>query len=270
MNYYSTLNVSSAATAEDIKKSYRKLAKTHHPDAGGDETIFKKITEAYAILSDPDKRKLVDKGIDPTAPNTSNYYNVNTGNLNDIFSQFGFRYSQRNKSINIGVKITLEEVLTGKNIDATVGLQGGKQKIINITIPEGIATGQQVVFRGLGDTAIPNIAAGDLIVNVFIIKHAVFDREHKTLTYNKHISIWDAILGTIITVPTIDKKELKIKVPAGTQHNTIFKCKGHGVPALHSTSRGNLLVKITIDTPINLSDKHLEMVNLLQKESNND
>ena len=86
----------------------------------------------------------------------------------------------------------------------------------------------------------------------------------------KHISVWDAIAGTTIPISTLDGKELKLKVPAGTQANTVFKCKGHGVPELNLTNRGDLLVKVIVNIPTNLSDKHLKMVNLLQKENNND
>ncbi len=272
MNYYSTLNVPSTASADDIKKAYRKLAKTHHPDTGGDENKFKQITEAYNILSDHDKRRLVDRGIDPAAPGNGNYYNVNTGNLHDIFANFAeFQHKRpRNKSINIGVELTLEEVLTGKNFDANIGLPGREHKIINITMPTGVGAGQRVTFRELGDDSIPYAPPGDLIVSVFVHKHNTFTRDRETLFYEKHISVWDAILGTTITVPTLDQKELKLKVPAGTQANTVFKCKEHGLPMLNTTNRGNLLVRLTIDTPTNLSDKHLEMVNLLQKENNDD
>lgn len=269
MNYYSTLDVPTTASADDIKKAYRKLAKEHHPDTGGDGDKFKQITEAYNILSDVDKRRLVDRGIDPTAPGNGNYYNVNTGNLHDMFSHFSARFNQpRNRSINIGVEITLEEVLHGKTIDAQIGLPGGEHKIINISIPPGVTTGQQVKYRGMGDAIHTDVPAGDLYVNIIVRNHPIFERYNENIIYEKHISMWDAILGATIKIPTLNSdEELTIKVPAEAHSRTVLKCKGHGLPMLRNSTRGNLLVKIIIDTPTNLSDKHLEMITQLQKET---
>ncbi len=271
MNYYSTLKIPKTASSDEIKKAYRKLAKEHHPDTGGDEDTFKKISEAYNILSDPAKRDLVDMGIDPNeapgaAPRRRSYTTA------DIFrDMFGndpyYRQTPRNSNIKVSVEITLEDVLTGKTLDAEVGLLNGEHKIVNIKIPAGVEHGQQIKFNKMGDTTIKEVPAGDLIVQVFIRPHRTFVRHGDTIACEKTISVWDAILGTTLKVTTLNKDELNIKIPPGTNTNKIFKCKGYGVPNVHTKVNGHLLVKIIVKIPTNLTDEQLETIKLLQKET---
>jgi DnaJ-class molecular chaperone len=121
MDYYSTLGVGKNATDDDIKKAYRKLAMKHHPDRGGDEATFKKISEAYDILSDPQKKQIVDLGGDPKNQSNGNSFNqgpfefrFNTGGvppgMEDIFGHFGFgngfgrQPMQKNKTLKDNLK----------------------------------------------------------------------------------------------------------------------------------------------------------------------
>jgi DnaJ-class molecular chaperone len=159
-DYYQKLGLGRAASPDEIKKAYRSLAMKHHPDRGGDEKKFKEISEAYEILSDPEKKSMVDSGIDPAAANNGHNrpggspfdFHFNSGNFEDVFSQFGFHFNnrqvRRNKSININVELTLEDVLNGKEIDADIALPGQSHKTININIPPGIDDGQQVRYQG--------------------------------------------------------------------------------------------------------------------------
>ena len=191
MDYYSTLGVGKNATDDDIKKAYRKLAMKHHPDRGGDESTFKKISEAYDVLSDPQKKQIVDLGGDPKNQGNGNSFNqgpfefhFNTGGvppgMEDIFGRFGFgsgfgrQPMQKNKTLNINVDITLEDVLSGRDINAEITIPStGKRKMINIAIPAGIEHGQQIRYEGMGDDAIRELRPGDLIVNVNVQAKAV-------------------------------------------------------------------------------------------------
>jgi len=277
MDYYSTLGVNRNATQDEIKKAYRKMAMNHHPDRGGDEKKFKQISEAYEILSDPQKKQMVDMGIDPKRQPQGNgfgqngpfEFHFNANNFDDIFGGFGFggfgnRHVQRNKTISLMVDLTLEDVLQGKNLDAEIAIPGGRKKIINIVIPSGIEEGQQIRYQGMGDNSISNIPPGDLIVNVRIMPHGMFRREGDNLILEKFISAWDAMLGTKIDISTLDNKSLEIAVPAGSQPETVLSCRNEGLPNMRSKLRGNLLVKIKIKIPKITSTKQKDLVEQLK------
>jgi len=232
-DYYSALGINRSASPEEIKRAYRSMAMKHHPDRGGDESKFKQINEAYEILSDPDKKQMVDMGVDPKAQQQGHggfqqgpfEFHFGSGNFEDVFSQFGFgfggrrRQQQRNKTFNINVEVALEEVLTGKDISAEVAVPGGSRKTINISIPPGIQSGQQIRYQGLGDSSIAGVPPGDLIVNVHVRHHPVFRREGINVIVEKRISAWDAMLGVKTRISTLDGKNLEITSPLA--HNQI-------------------------------------------------
>lgn len=286
MNYYSTLGVGQNASDDEIKKAYRKMAMKHHPDRGGDEAQFKKISEAYEVLSDPEKKRMVDMGVDPNAQQSAGPYGNSFRNgpfefhfggghpgMDDIFAQFGFgrggygaRPQKRNKSLNISVDLTLEDVLTGKELNAEITIPGtNKKKMININIPAGIEHGQQIRYEGMGDDSIPDIRAGDLIVNAIVHPHQIFKRDGHSLHVEKIVSVWDAILGTSIDIETLDKKTLSVTIPKGTQPGTVLSCKNEGLPVLNSRSKGNMFIHIKIDIPRNVSGEQLEKIKQLKE-----
>jgi curved DNA-binding protein len=277
MDYYSTLGLKRGASDDEIKKAYRKLAMKHHPDRGGDEKQFKEISTAYDALTDPEKKRIVDMGGDPNAqPGRSGgfgsnpfEFHFNSGNFDDVFSNFGFggfgrQPMQKNKSLNITVEITLEEVLTGKDFTAEVSIPGGKNKIISIQIPPGIEHGQQIRYEGMGDNSISNLRPGDLIVNVGIRQHKTFRREGTTLFLEKEINAWDAILGTSINIETLDNKTLSINIPAGTQPETMLRIPGEGLSHMRTRQRGNMMLKIKVSIPKNLTRTQIDTVNQLK------
>jgi len=277
MDYYSTLGVGKNASQDEIKSAYRKMAMKHHPDRGGDEATFKKISEAYDTLSDPQKKEIVDLGGDPNQQgggfgsrgfNQGPFeFHFNTGGvppgMEDIFGHFGFggRPQRRNKTLNITVDISLLDVLTGKELNAEISIPGtGKRKMINISIPAGIEHGQQIRYEGMGDDSVRDLRPGDLIVNVSIMPHPKFRRENTNLILEHSISAWDAMLGTHANVETLDGKVLTLTVPAGTNQGTILSCRGEGLPVMRTRNRGNLLVSIKVDIPKNLSQLQIEKI----------
>lgn len=278
MDYYSTLGLQRSASDADIKKAYRGLAMKHHPDRGGDEKKFKEISTAYECLSDPDKKHIVDMGGDPNAqPGQGGFnqgpfeFHFNAGNAHDIFNNFGFggfgrQPQRRNKSLNINVEVTLEDILNGKDFTAEVAIPG-RNKLINIQIPPGIEHGQQIRYEGMGDSSIPGLRPGDLLVNVFVRNHAVFRRDGSSLIVEKEISIWDAMLGTGVEIYTLDKKTLNIAIPPGTQPDTVMSCRGEGLPDMRTRQRGNLLIKIKVTVPKLLTPQQLELVKQIKQGS---
>jgi len=269
MDYYSTLGLKRGASDAEIKKAYRSMAMKHHPDRGGDQNKFKEISQAYEFLSDPEKRRMVDAGIDPNQQGGGfNHgpfdFHFNSGNFEDVFSNFGFGFGQRsmrkNKSLSIAVEITLEEVLTGKDINAEIGMPGGQKKMINIHVPAGIENGQQIRYEGMGDHTIQDLRPGDLIVNIIIRPHSRFRREGSSIVVDQEISVWDALLGCSVNIRTLDNKTLDINVPPGTQSETVFSCRGEGLPNARSRIRGNLLIKIKVNIPKNLTSEQQELI----------
>jgi DnaJ-class molecular chaperone len=274
MDYYTTLGLPRGASDAEIKKAYRSMAMKHHPDRGGDEKKFKEISQAYEFLSDPQKKQIIDLGGDPNAQpggfqrqqGSPFEFHFGTENLNDLFGNFGFggRAQRRNKSLNINVEISLEDVLNGKTLNAEIGVPGSRKKMINIDIPAGIDHGQQIKYTGMGDNSIPDVRPGDLIVNVYIGRHPMFRREGDSLILEKTISAWDAMLGSNIDIITLDNKNLNISIPPGTQPETILSCRGEGLPNMRSKQRGNLLIKIKVAIPKNLSIEHLQIIKKLK------
>jgi len=281
MDYYAVLGLHRGASPEEIKKAYRSLAMKHHPDRGGNEAKFKEIAAAYELLSDPEKKNLIDMGIDPNAqPNMGRRshqsgpfeFNFGTEDLNDIFRNFGFggfsRQQQsirKNKSVSIHIEVNLEECLTGKEFDAEISVPGGRRKTININIPPGVETGQQIRYRGMGDDLYKDIPAGDLIVNIMVRPHREFDRNKETLTCDRTISAWDAMLGSEIEITALDRKKFIVVVPPGTQPNTMLSCKGEGLPRINSPQRGDLLIRLKVEIPKNLTDSQKHLIETIKK-----
>ena len=268
MDYYNTLGIPKNSSEADIKTAYRKMAMKHHPDRGGDEKKFKEVTEAYETLSDPQKKQMIDMGVDPNAQPTSYRqgspfeFHFNSGNFEDVFGNFGFgaRPVRKNKTLNVNIEVALEDILKGRVIDAEIGIPNGSKRLVNIEVPPGIENGQQIRYRGMGEHTLKDVPPGDLIVNIVVKQHSVFQRQGDMLMIKKFISPWDAILGSEITIETIDKKTLTIGIPAGTQPDTMLSCRGEGLPNMRTKVRGNLLIKIQIEIPKNLDSEQKDAV----------
>ena len=273
MDYYATLGLQRNASDADIKKAYRSLAMKYHPDRGGDEKRFKEISQAYDFLSDPEKKQIVDLGGDPNAQSGGGGFNhspfefhFNTGNFGDVFGNFGFgrQPQRRNRSLNINVEITLEDVLSGRDFTAEVSIPG-KNKMINIQIPPGIENGQQIRYEGMGDDSIPGLRPGDLLVNVIVREHHRYKREGTSLVIDQEVNVWDALLGASIEIQTLDHKTLSINLPAGTQPDTVMSCKGEGLPNMRTRQRGNLLIRIKVTVPKNLNPEQVNMIQQIKQ-----
>ena len=188
MDYYKILGVSKDSSQDDIKKAYRKLAKQYHPDHGGDEVKFKEINESYETLKDPAKRQAYDTPGARTA--------FDQPGFEDIFSNFfGQNVQRRNRDLRIAIKINLEEVLEGKDIIASYTLATGQQTTANIRIHAGVEHGETIRYKGLGDNAARQLPRGDLLVQVQVLRHKIFERNNKHLYMEHGVSIFDLVLG---------------------------------------------------------------------------
>lgn len=247
MDHYKTLGVSENATPEEIKTAFRKLAMQHHPDRNGDEAEFKKINEAYDTLSDPVRKEQYDNN--RAMAFQTDFSSVFDDAFTSFFSAKQTR-TKKNLTTLVEISVTLEEVFTGKQVVADVNLPSGNTKTIKFNIPPGVDDGQQVRYPNIGDDTVAGSPPGDLIVRIKVLPHPKFERYDTNLVYTCKISAFDAMLGTTVTIKTIDNRELLVTIPAGSQPSTILKCKDAGLPKLGSKVIGALIVKLDIQLPI--------------------
>jgi curved DNA-binding protein len=274
-DYYHILGVEKGAGPEDIKKAYRKLALKYHPDRNPNnreaEEKFKKISEAYAVLSDSEKRKQYDSfGSDQFSQRFSQEEIFRNFDFSQILRDLGFggpgkddprfhgagrqgtytfrggdpfadlfgqrpqeyyQMPQKGEDLHYNLSITLEESDFGA--DNKIALQRDQQvDEISVKIPAGINTGKKLRLSGKGNTGVRGGPGGDLYLNIIVQSHPVFARDGNDIYIEKSISFTQAVLGTSIDVSTLDGTIKRIKIPAGTQNNTKIRMKGYGVPAM--------------------------------------
>ena len=298
MSYYETLGVKKDSSAQDIKKAYRKLAMKYHPDQNkGDkaaEEKFKKISEAYAVLSDPEKRKQFDTFGESGFQQRYSQEDIFQGfDLGDILKEFGlggfggggFRASSgagspfegffyqsggpgrtsarpqpvKGSDLTFEMAVSLNEILTGA--EKTISLrQEGQVQSVSVKVPKGIKAGQKLRLVGKGSPSPMGGPAGNLYLIIKEQPHPVFTRDGSNLIMEKRIPFSSACLGSNISVTSLDDKQLKVKVPAGIQQQSKLRLKGHGLPSGPKGGRGDIYVKIAIDIPKELTDEQKELV----------
>jgi len=264
MDYYGTLGVSRNATPEEIKKAYRKQAMKHHPDRNnGDDTKFKQVQTAYDVLSDPQKKQMFDMGADPNQQQGGFQRGPFEFHFGDPFHDFGFGFqnqTRKNKTINVGIEITLEDVLRGKDINAEIIMPDGKKKIVNVNIPPGIEHGQSIRYQGMGDQSIKQLPPGDLMLDIIVLPHNRFVRKGSNIETQVTIDAFTAMVGGTTDIKTLQGKNLNITLPKGIQPDTVLSCKNEGLPDMRTRKTGNLHVKIKVQIPKNLSAEHIEKI----------
>ena len=304
-DYYQSLGVTREATADEIKKAYRKLAMKHHPDkAKGDkkqsEEKFKQISEAYAVLSNPDKKKEFDEFGSQAFRQKFSQEDIFRGfDFGDIFSdprsesifsrifggQGGGRPRARSRSFHFGgpeahyepipppkgqdlqveMPITLHEIAFGA--DKLVSFNHhGQVENLSVKIPPGTLPGKKLRVTGKGSLGHLGGPSGDLYVKLKEVEHPVFKREGNDLLVDRKIKLSEATLGTKVTVPTLDGKTMSLKVPPGTQSHTKMRLKNYGIPTANGKSRGDQLVRIIVETPADLTKKQKALLEELAKE----
>jgi DnaJ-class molecular chaperone len=262
MNPYEILGVDRSASPEDIKKAYRKLASQHHPDKGGDTAKFQELQSAYETLSDPERRQQYDN------PQHQHFhFDINNGNINDIFSQFGFHFGpgfarqQRNRDTRTSIIIPLSETLSDQNKTLSIRLSNGDRQTLNITIPRGITSGTTMKFPNMGDSSIQNLPAGDLLLEVIVEQDPNFTVYGLDLLTNLTLDSLKAIIGSEEIVKGLDGRQFLIKIPPGTQPDTRFKITGEGLYGFQNDIKGNLYAKIKLHTPQHLTQEEKSIIN---------
>ncbi len=295
-DYYKILGINKNASEEEIKKSYRKLAMKYHPDhtKGNKEAEekFKKISEAYAVLSDKEKRKQYDmfgsngfhqrysqedifKGFDFSnifkefGFGGGNFFSGKKGGASFSFgsgSPFGTRTQKhpqvKGSDLLYELPLSLQEAATGTRKTISFA-HDGRTESLTITIPKGMTTGKKLRLSGKGNPSPYGGPPGDLYVKAKILEDPNFRLEGNDLHVIREITLSDSILGTSITVPTIDQKELSLKIPAGTKHKTKMRLSGHGLPYMRSNHKGDLYVTIHVLVPQHLTKEQKKLIKKL-------
>ncbi|WP_369974413.1 DnaJ C-terminal domain-containing protein, partial [Pedobacter sp. HMWF019] len=297
IDYYKILNIDKKASADEIKKAYRKLARKYHPDLNPNDKEankqFQLINEANEVLSDSEKRKKYDEhgehwkhadefekakqsqrsqqqhtGQNPFEGGGYSNADFGGGDFSDFFESMfgGAGRSQRSSTKYKGqdyqaeLQLPLREAYTTHKRTLTVN---GKN--LRITIPAGIAHGQVIKLKGQGAAGVNGGPHGDLYITFNITDDPVFKRLNDDLYETVEIDLYTAVLGGEATIETLSGK-VKLKIAPGTQNNNKVRLKGKGFPVYKKEGEfGNLFVTYTVKIPVNLTEKQQELFKELAK-----
>ncbi len=298
-DYYNILGMNKNSSDGEIKRAYRKLAMKYHPDRNPNrkeaEERFKEINEAYAVLSDKEKRKQYDtfgaegfrqrftqedifRGVDFEEILSSLFggrgkrefrFGRRGGyDFGDLFGQTAYqdmgRMSQKGEDILYELTISLEESAFGgeKRISYR---KNGKMEEVSVKIPRGIPSGKKLRLAGKGIEGKNGGPPGDLYLQINIKGHSFFIREGDDLIVDKEINFSEAVAGATVEVPTLEGKKI-VRVPPGTQSHTKMRLKGLGVPHFQGEGRGDEYVKVIVKVPKKLTEKSRKLIEELAKE----
>ena len=288
-DYYDTLGVSKTATDAEIKKKFRSLAMKYHPDRNPDdkeaEENFKKVNEAYAVLSDSEKRKQYDRFGDAAFHQRYSNDDIFRGTdfasifeefgmggssfFNDIFGQGfggqGFRTApQKGQDIEYPIQIGFMDAFNGAERRVQFSLNDGSSRDLTVKIPAGVATGAKLRVSGRGVPSRSGGRPGDLYIKVEVAPHPIFRRVDQDIEVDISLKLSEILLGCSkqVTTPESDKW---VKVPAGVQPGTKIRLKNLGFPATGSGPNGHLYAVVKVDAPKSLTDEQRVAVESLKE-----
>ena len=287
-DYYETLGVIKSASATDIKKAYRKLALEYHPDRNKSKEAhekFKEVTKAYEVLSDPKKKQMYDQfgaaafeqggpggfrgggpfggfgGAESGQYGPFTYTYTTSGNAGEfdfggfsdpfeIFEQFfggASPFGRQSRRPVYSLQIDFMEAVSGAT--KRVNVEGKSQ---TVKIPAGVDNGSRIRFD-------------DYDVLIEVRPDSKYRREGYDVITDEEIPFSQAALGTEITVDTVGG-EVKLKIPSGTQPNTLIRLSGKGIPHVRGTGRGDHYVRLKVTVPKGLSARQKEILREFEKE----
>ena len=324
-DYYRTLGVSKTATPKDIKQAYRRLARKHHPDVNpgdrGAEARFKEINEAYAVLSEPEKRRKYDRlganwqqyeraaqqqGGQGFPPGFQGFHvefegepgGERFGGFSDFFNMFfgggfdtdsifggaggtgrgkrpreasarpaGFGFDAspaKGRDVSAHLEITLEEAFRGSQKRLSLqSTPGSSPQQIDVKIPAGVREGSRVRVASKGEPGPGGSPPGDLFLEVKLLPHPIYRRDGDDLYVDLPVTLTEAALGAEVEVPTLSGGT-RIKVPAGSQSGQLLRLRGKGMPRVKKDGHGDLLVRLKVVTPTQLSDRERQLLEELR------
>ncbi len=283
-DFYAVLGVPKDADAATIKKAYRKLARTLHPDHNpGDaksEERFKEVGEAYAVLSDPEQHAQYDQlramaggprfsagsggaggaGFEDLfggmfgggAPGGGRVrYSTQGGGFEDLLGGMfggggGFRQPRRGGDVTATTTLPFRQAASGSTV--TLSVDG---RNVTARVPAGVSDGQKIRLRGKGQPGESGAPAGDLVITVSVTPHPLFSLDGNNVRITVPVAFDEAALGAQIDVPTLDASTVKVKVPEGTPSGRTLRVRGKGITTPKGT--GDLLVTVQVVVPQRLT-----------------
>lgn len=273
-DYYAVLGIATTAGPREIRQAFRRLARQYSPDVNfWDEqagSLFQEIAEAYRILSDPPARAMYDRFGDRTAAP-------------------GLGAGQRGDDVHVTVALTFAEAARGVTLAADVprfspcgrcsaggAVDGatcsacrGRGVVravegVRFAVPAGVDAGTQVRVRGQGSAGPFGGPRGDLVVSTRVQEHPFFTRKGDSVHCEVPISVWEALRGARIRVPT-PAGEAVVVVPPGTTGQQVFRLRGEGLPKLSGEGNGDLFVTVRVEMPHGLDTRTEELVRELER-----
>jgi curved DNA-binding protein len=296
-DYYQIMGIERAASANDIKQAYRKLAHQFHPDISKDplgKEKFQEIGEAYAVLKDPEKRLAYDAlgkpaaGADFVPPQDwKTHFDPNAGSFDDVdladlFASFGRAGPGRQQSkaqpargqdFEITANVSLEQIHGAGEIEVRAsipefdahGAQHRVSRTFRVVVPVGAADGQRLRLAGKGGAGSHGAAAGDLYVALVVAPHPLYRVSGRDLYMDLPLAPWEAVLGAVIRVPTLDGP-VELNVKAGSIGGQQLRLAKRGLRAADG-SAGALHAVIVICVPTTVSDNERALYQQLAQAS---
>ena len=286
-DFYKVLGVDKKATADEIKKKYRSLARDLHPDKNqGDaarEEKFKAVSEAYDILSDSKKRaeydearSMFERGGFRATTGGGNYQGgdfsdlFGGGNPQDIFSNLfgggGRRGPRKGSDLQTEANISFKESVFGTTLDLKLNVDGTGSQTISARVPAGVNDGAKIRVKGKG--APGEAGPGDLFIELNVKPHAVFSRKGENLLLTLPVTFAEAALGADLKVPTLAGDDVTVRLAAGTPTGRVLRVKGRGIKKGAVT--GDLLITIEVQVPRALEGRALDAIKTFAQATANE
>lgn len=287
-DYYRILGVDSTASAKELSKAYRTLARKYHPDTNaGDEKAeekFKEISAAYEVVGDETTRKKYDEfrryggagsfgggGFGRSGRQDAS----DLGDLSDLLgglfggargasSRPGFGGFGPMPGTDLQAQLTLKFEEAARGVTKSVRLNSEALSApmeVNVRIPAGVKSGQRIRVPGKGAPSSDGGEAGDLLVSISIQEHDTFDRDGLNLLVDVPVAYSEAVLGADVKVPTLSGTTVTVRLPGGTQSGKVFRVKGKGIKGTNQT--GDLLATIIVHVPTEVTGEERSLIEKL-------
>lgn len=290
-DYYKVLGVPRGASSDEIKKSYRRLARKYHPDVSKEndaEEHFKDLSEAYEVLGDEKKRAAYDQlgayrsGQDFRPPpgwgatgGRGGFSQADFGGMDmgDLFSQMfgmgkaagqrGFSAGMRGRDVEATVRLSLEEAYAGVETSLQLAAPGQSPRTVKVRIPAGVLPGRRLRVRGKGGPSMHG-DSGDLLLHIEVEPHPLFQLDGRDILLDLPVTPWEVVNGASVAVPTL-AGNVRVRIPAGARSGQKLRLAGRGMP--EADGKGDFYVVIRIVMPSELSDEERELYERLGKLS---
>lgn len=259
MTHYDTLGIQKDATAAEIKKAYRRMSMKHHPDRDtGDEETFKKVSEAYEVLSDPQERGNYDN---PPLRQGAHGLGGFQAHFEDMMRQQS-NFQMPNSDEIFDVQILAKDAYYGKDLIVSI-----RNTSYTISIPPGTRSGVKFRLAGQGQQRDSSLPPGDIILRGRVTYPAEIEVHQNDIYQRVEVSPIDCMIGGSVEILHLNGKKINVKIPAGSQNNAQLRLSNLGMPNPQYPGKfGNLFLVLLIKIPQISDEKHIDMLNTINDE----